>query len=346
MLRAHLDALRSSTVGDLEVIALVPACAPIVDGGGIEVVRVPRIPSFLRVPVEQILVPAYARIRRADVIYCIGNVGLLVARMPVVILLQSPHHFRSLRPPRQRELYARGRRLRYWAERALARHTARRASAVIGVSETIAEAARREWRLSPTDVTVLKSSVFLEEPVGVDTSVMPPFCLFVANDYAHKQWARIAALFESFGKIPPLMVVGTPAKPDETPPSSIEEWPMLLRRRRVVFTGPISDRRVLSSLYHSAAAVLVHSLSETCGLTLLEARLAMCRIAASDLPAHRENGEGPGLQFYRPESEDDLLRALRDALEGERSTPPTGKGVSRLESGLVEVLTTAWLGSR
>ena len=83
-----------------------------------------------------------------------------------------------------------------------------------------------------------------------------------------------------------------------------------------MWVGPIKDRRALSGLYRDAAVVLVHSLSESFGLTLLEAATWTSKIAAADLPVHREVLWDA--VYYEPRSLTDLIHALKRA----NSRPP------------------------
>ena len=68
-------------------------------------------------------------------------------------------------------------------------------------------------------------------------------------------------------------------------------------------------------LYVNACVVLVHSTSESFGLTLQEALQHNGRVAASDLAAHREVARGRKVHTYDPADGADMVSAVRGAID-------------------------------
>ncbi|GGL07977.1 glycosyltransferase family 4 protein [Mangrovihabitans endophyticus] len=87
---------------------------------------------------------------------------------------------------------------------------------------------------------------------------------------------------------------------------------------RVVFTG-FAYEDLLAELYTNAAVFVQPSRLEGLPLTLLEAGAYGLPLVASDIAPHREllGVDGPGHRLFRDGDEDDLVRALSQALDGD-----------------------------
>jgi glycosyltransferase involved in cell wall biosynthesis len=297
VLHAHLAAL-SDLADSVTITVLSTAHANVPTQDRYRLMMWPKLPTLLRIIGEQAALPLLALRTRADLVYCLGNFGLLIPSRPVVQLLQNPHHFRSLAPTELREMYGRRSLLRFRIETWLARHTARRAAVVCTVSESMAQAVRSEWPEVAAKVRVILNQL-PDDPPPAELSVKPgPYCLFVANDSPHKQWGEVISAFHSHPELPTLVLVGQPATDRSADRASLEDLENLSTARRVLMLGSVQDRAVIRWLYANATAVLVNSTSETFGLTLLEALAYNGRVAASDLPAHREVAPNSGVGFY------------------------------------------------
>ena len=277
--------------------------------------------------------------------YCVGNSGLLLRRRTrrTVVLLQTAHHFPTLRPPQRSALYSRRRIARYDVEAWLSRRTCARAAAVCCVSETLADAARSSWpEVADKVVAVPSTSPPLPEGGSGGTGGQA-YCLFVANDYPHKEWCRVAQVFRDDERLPSLLVIGE--SPRERPCGVLpsDDLAPALAGEPVVWGGAVRDRARLAALYRGAAAVVVHSLTESGGLTLREALATNPRIVASDLPAHREVVEDTraDVALYPPDALDLLAEGIVRVLAAparDRAGAPASRTEADLGRDLLDVL--------
>lgn len=232
-------------------------------------------------------------------------------------LLQNPHHFNGLAPQGMAEIYGRWRMLRFRLETWMARRTARRSKIVCTVSDSLAEAVRHEWPEVAAKVTVVKN-VLPDDPPPARLPVDPAsYCLFVANDSPHKHWDDVMAAFRAHEGLPMLVVVGQPRSGRSVERLDVDVLDRRSQPQPVITLGAIHDRATIRWLYAHAAVVLVSSSSETFGLTLMEALAYNGRIAASDLPAHREVARGFAVHFFAPCDWTGMVTAVKSALEND-----------------------------
>lgn len=273
-----------------------------------------RFPTLLRVLMEHLLVPLLGTAWRADVIYCLGNMGVLHPTRPTVVLMQNMLH---LLPNDRAGLVAPTnltRRIRDVLEKAVARATCRRAKRVICVSATLANAAMRRWPELSSRIIAIPSVLPMGPPASFDRPLrnLTNYCLFVANDYHHKQWDHVIRTFVG-NDLPPLLIVGdSPRWKGDARACGVKP------SGKVYWVGPVMDRDQLAALYRDAAVVLVHSCSESFGLTLQESLMLNGRVAAADLPAHRELATDEHVTYYDQRDGKAMAAAVQRAL---RSSP-------------------------
>ena len=95
--------------------------------------------------------------------------------------------------------------------------------------------------------------------------------------------------------------------------SYFEKYPEL--KERILFIGPITDRREIQRLYASCKIFALPSAWEGFGLVTVEAMSQGCYVVESDIPANRDitcNGQYGSL--HKCLDEEDFTKKLRDAL--------------------------------
>ena len=271
-----------------------------------------------RIAWEQTAIPVLAR--RHDVVYGLGNFGLLVSPRPQVVVLQNPNHFGAAARHTRRRIASRRHRLRLVAESAAARLSARRAARAIAVSRTLRAAVEEDLGTLPGLRAVPSGVPELPEREGTGRR---RHVLAVANDYPHKDWDSMIAAFADDERLPPLLLVGEcrPGRRDR-------ELHRLLSRLapgRVSLVGPVADRRELARLYRDALCLVAHSRLEAFPLTPYEALSVGLPVAASDIAAHRE-ACGTHAVYYDPDDTRSLGRAVRNAIGRRRAADAADLG--------------------
>ena len=230
---------------------------------------------------------------------------------------------------------------------ALLRRALEEATNVVTVSETSRIAICRLMPAAAGKVHVVRNGVGDEfRPLsreertasGTEWGRLRPFILCVGPDKPHKNLAQavrtLARLPDSEGWR--LVLVG-PSEVDRERLLADVGHPDL--RSRVVVTGAVSDRD-LRSLYGLATAVLVPSLLEGFGLTVLEARACGGRVLVGDLPWTREL-EQPGVELMRSWSPPTWATEIREATCGVPGFDRDAWGWDVAAEGTFEVLRDA-----
>lgn len=155
-----------------------------------------------------------------------------------------------------------------------------------------------------TPLSVWQKAIRIYNPLDADlrctahspepTSQDEPFLLSVAQHRRNKNLSLLVRVYDrllhsgSINRETRLVIVGIPG-------------PETLRLRRLVFRSGLSGRvRFLEGIaeselqwcYLNCQALIATSLTEGFGLPIAEALLAGCRVVCSDIPAHREVGDG------------------------------------------------------
>lgn len=192
------------------------------------------------------------------------------------------------------------------AGRILMRSAARRAGAVLAVSEFTASR--------------------LREVLGVEAQLVPNACghfdplprrpaahaplLHVGHLEPRKDLGTLIRALSLQPELPDLWLAGAPKNGEDARLKDLAASAGL--RDRVRFLGAPEDSE-LHELYASCAAVVLPSAYEGFGLTALEALKAGCPLACSDIPAHREVTAGHAA-FFRSGDAADCARAVLEAL--------------------------------
>jgi glycosyltransferase involved in cell wall biosynthesis len=192
--------------------------------------------------------------------------------------------------------------------------TARRADAVVVISEFVRGRAVERLGLDPGRVHVASLGVDLERFRPAEGE-REPFLLYPARAWPHKNHARLLEAFALLRRSrPELRLVLTGGGHAATP-----------RPPGVELRGSLSLDE-LAALYRRAACLVFPSLYEGFGLPPLEAMASGCPVAASDLPAIREV-RGDAAVLFDPDDPDAIAAAVEQALA--RSEELSARGPSR-----------------
>lgn len=271
------------------------------------VVGRPRRPLPLRLLDEQLRVASQAH--RFDVVLAFGNFALFGSPRPQVLTAQNAWYFTDAVRVFRRRHCPPAMRARLAVESLVARDSIRRATRVVAVSHAMRDAVAADMGPMEKLAVVVSATPRLPPPAPLPEDLPEgPFALFVAHDDPHKEWDRVAQIFERRPELPPLVIAGRRRRS------------MLLPTARVQLVGEIHDPAALAGLYHAAACYLAHSRFESFGLTAAEALAAGTPVAASDLPAHREVC-GAAATYYDPADDAALAAAVKAAASASHSAP-------------------------
>ncbi|MDA8115972.1 MAG: glycosyltransferase family 1 protein [Actinomycetota bacterium] len=205
------------------------------------------------------------------------------------------------------------------------RRAVQAADVVLCISEATRADAVRTYGIPPERTRVVPlacNECFAPEQVRSPSG--RPFVLYVGSRYGYKNFRTLLRAFASWGPGHGvgLVVVG-------------RAW-SLQERREVAALGIGDWVRVvemcsdaeLCGLYNAAGAFVYPSLCEGFGIPLLEAMACGCPVVASRIPSTVEvSGECPF--YFEPESVEDLVRALSEALAAGRSGERAERGFRR-----------------
>lgn len=271
------------------------------------VVGRPRRALPLRLLDEQLRVAGQAR--RFDVVLAFGNFALFGSPRPQVLTAQNAWYFTDEVRRFRREHCPPAMRARLAVESVVARASIRRATRVVAVSHAMRDAVAADMGALEKLAVVVSATPRLPPPAPLPADLPEePFALFVAHDDPHKEWDRVAEIFERDTDLPPLVIAGRRRR------SALQPTP------RVRLAGEIHDPAQLAALYREAGCYLAHSRFESFGLTPAEALAAGTPVAASDLPAHRE-ACGDGATYYAPTDDGALAAAVRAAASAAHTAP-------------------------
>ncbi|WP_169304896.1 glycosyltransferase family 4 protein [Halorhabdus utahensis] len=189
--------------------------------------------------------------------------------------------------------------------------TARPASAVIAISEFVADELREEWGPRPTAIIYNSPSSFIHE-YELDLRdirsyhnipATAPVILFVGRITKHKNVSCLLeaqkSAIDTEGTKPYLVLVGKPTQ------NRYYEQIKAQAGENVRFAGYVEEK-YLTSYYAQADVYVTASLWEGCNLTVLEAQQMELPVVAFDAGAHPETVEVPPGRLV-PEGDCELL---------------------------------------
>lgn len=282
--RETLRALRQDP--DLVVLALRAPRTRL----GLRPLRV-AVNGLLHVIFSQIWLPIIASVRSAHIVHTMA-VAPWFCRAPVVVTIHDALDFHpDFRPSRIWSLYV----------RTIGLIGARRADAIVTVSQTSALEIQRHYRVRAGRIHVIPNAFSLSGIEAQQPRHVSPgqYILFVGSDSARKNLGTAIAAVEQLRRTcPDIQLIVTGAAP------SGRDW--------VIGLGRVSDAELVW-LYRNAAAVIVPSRYEGFSLPVLEALALGAPVVASDIPAHREIA-GNVVRFADPDDPAAFARHLEAIL--------------------------------
>jgi glycosyltransferase involved in cell wall biosynthesis len=300
-LQSQLAAL-SAVAPDLTFHTLVAPWAKGLDAlpGEVETVRVRSVAA--RFAYEQTLLTQ----RRADLVYCPANFAPVRHPDPVVLTVQNANYYGTglslpdTRPSRP-----------WWKVKA--NHLAmRRADVVVAISSSLADEIRRTLpRLRTLQVIPSGAPDWPSTCAPVD-GLPDRYVVVIGSLGPHKRvpesvtgWAR--SVDRSPDTAPPLVVVGPLDEAQRAACAAAAG----AHADRLVFTGQVSGREEMRTIYERAMAMISSSALEAFPLTPGEAGSVGCPLVLSDIPPHREVSGGRA-RFVRPGDVEELATVLVD----------------------------------
>ncbi len=271
---------------------------------------------------EQVILPA--RIQRGDVLWSPANAGPWSVRNQVVTI-----HDASIfdHPEWFNPTFSLWTRLSW-------KILARRVKAIITVSNFSRDRLRLHLGIPEGKIHVVYNGVgkpFEQQPQKTIEMVKEkyrldkPYFLFVGMDDPRKNLAGLVQAWESLKlKSHSLFIAGAKGK--------------VFANQRGRETRPLQAHVLdeeLPALYSGAAAVIVPSLYEGFGLTVLEAMACGAPVIASDIPVFRELFEGAAL-FADPHEPKEIANAIKKIIEDKLLT------MKLREQGLVHTSKFSW----
>lgn len=190
---------------------------------------------------------------------------------------------------------------------------ARRADAIVTISQSVATAIAERLKLSPTRIHVVSPGINVAEWAVQGPEQERAGLLFVGAPAPHKNLALVLEALSTLpaARRPSLTIIGpwsTDAISDLARLATELGCPMPM-----VEAYASADR--LRDLYRTSSALVMPSRMEGFGLPVLEAMASGCRVIASDIPVHREISSGIAT-LVELDRRDDLSAAI-DSLAGE-----------------------------
>jgi len=304
--------IRTYTIGLIQALAaqeeltLVVAASvdDIADLGPMELVHIsPRTQSVVaRAVWRERHLASLARSSRADIVLTpVPELPLRRLPVPSVIVV---HDVGPLVAP---AFYSFAKKRRY---EAVLPRTCQLASAVVCVSHTTLMGLYAATGIDPSRCQVIGEGPQLLATGGDPTLQRAPYLLYVGDLEARKNVKTLLAAV--LGSDPPLaenLVIVGPAE-GRVPPELKAQLAKVDGDSRVQHLGFVSPER-LTSLYREASALVLPSLYEGFGLTVLEAMTCGTPVVASDIGSVREVAGDAALYVSRPLDPD----CWREALE-------------------------------
>lgn len=308
--------------------------APLGDAVEIHVVGHRRRRPLLRLVHDQVTVPWLVR-RDTDVLLTPSTVGSLLAPVPQVVVVVAHLAVPSIRGIAQSDLSV-VHRLYYGP---LMRLSHRRASAVVSISEYLAQRLQLETGLNRD-----KSSAIL---LGLDPLAAPaprrsadgerPYVLFVGTLYPYKNAdALVRALALTRVSLPePLRAVIVGRDPDGRRLPALQSLAEQLGVAGAVSVRGKVDAGTLESLYAGALALVCPSRAEGFGFTPLEAMARGVPVIVADRTSLPEIVGNDAL-LVDPDSPESIARALVEI------TRDAGLRARLVEAGKARAATLSW----
>ncbi len=220
------------------------------------------------------------------------------------------------------------------AGRILMRSAARRADAILAVSEFTA---RRLREVLGVEAQVVPNACGHFDPLPRRPAAGAPL-LHVGHLEPRKNLRLLIRALSLSPELPDLWLAGAAKNGEDTRLKDLAAATGVLDRIR--FLGAPEDDEIVE-LYATCAAVVLPSAYEGFGLTALEALKAGCPLACSDIPAHREITAGHAA-FFDPGDVGSCARAVLEALASQPTTEAQTQAERYSWDDSARLLVTAW----
>lgn len=190
--------------------------------------------------------------------------------------------------------------------------------AVIAISDHAKSEIVAEYGLEDERVTVVPLGIDPERVVRLDNEIArssaPRFFLCISTDYPHKNLSNLLQAYAQFrktwhdGEPPSLVLVGAPTKLPGASYARLLQTPV----PGVVYKGVMPDESI-RDLFAAADALIVPSVYEGFGLTILEGMMAGVPVIALPLTSIPEVG-GEAVLYPNGGRPEDLAHAMRQVI--------------------------------
>jgi glycosyltransferase involved in cell wall biosynthesis len=268
-------------------------------------------------PLEPLWLAAAIRFERPSVYFTPGFNPPPFSRCPTVFAIHDLIHLRTGEASATKRLYY----------EAVVKPAARRAAAVLTVSECSKNEILEWARIPPSKVVVVGNGVSSAfTAAGLKYKAPDPYFLYVGNFKPHKNISRILAAFGRSGLAGEFRLIMT-GSPDT---EALRRIRNLGLGRRTWFAGSPTDSE-LAAFYRGATALVTPSLTEGFGLPALEAMACGCPVIAARSGAQREVLGGAGISVD-PENIEDIAHGMSLATDSGHRARTIAAGYERASS--------------
>lgn len=262
---------------------------------------------FVRIIFDQFVIPIFALIHRLDVLHYPGTIGSIWGiKRTVVSIHYELDKFHLPSVSLLKRIYFKG----------LFKLSCKRASSLIVPTNTFAKSISREWGIPIEKMWVgvygseneKNIDNILIEQACRNAGLKPGFILSVTNELPHKNLIRVLDVYLKLRDQTPatmqLVLIGNISS------QYLEKYFEGIRaagkdityENDIINLGFVPNEQVLP-FYNKAAMLLNPSLSESLGITVIEAMNGGCPVIASNIPAHKEIIDDAGILIEEDNSE-------------------------------------------
>ena len=269
-----------------------------------------------RILYQQSWLPVLVHRHRIDVMCCLADVAPIGVRVPIVLKVNTLHHYTTPEALGQ---------WRRWYRTAMIRASARKAKVIVANSRANAADIEKYLHVPSSRIRLVYEAVdetFTPQERGGQLwnrlaskfAISPPYVLFVSALYPYKNVdvaiRALALLHEQDGWPGSLVIAGADLFGTQAASEALGQRLGVLDRVR--FLGPVPQRD-LPDLYSGASVFVYPSASETFGKPVIEAMRCATPIVASNAGSIPEITQGAAI-LVDPSDAPGIARAIHDLL--------------------------------
>ncbi|MFH1616621.1 MAG: glycosyltransferase family 1 protein [Planctomycetota bacterium] len=277
---------------------------------------------FLRLIVEQFVLPLCLLWYRVDCLYSGGNLTILFAPCKLVFLIENANPYSFLKLQRSKQETVRNIIIRFFTY-----VSAARADCIRFLSDDSRRLICNNYRIPADKSFVLphgtdSKNISSEISTCAETGLSCRFILVVSDFYPHKNINNILEAFdilvEQFKYEGCLVIIGnfTYYNYNKYFKKVLKKIEGLKNGRKVILKGHVEHKQ-LYGFYKNADVFVYPSIEETFGIPLIEAMALKTPIAASDCSKHNWNYFNPfkevcgdSAEYFDPLDAKDMARAI------------------------------------